>query len=302
MEHLLPLLSTLNLLDAANASDSRSEWSLDRIMLLNLKRTHIFPWVRCAIAAAVGVTPGGSLPPLLFQQETESIYDQIGSLLEGMPKNTWLRFEYAVLVKDGYSGGSRVASVVEDAQMFRTRAYMLQSLPQPMPLPHYRSNDGASHRAWTSFPANVVATLLRKSANRRIVNERGVVGVLRKFAATVNIVEFTADTPVKNQLEAMSSTTILVSTHTSGLANAMFLPPGAVVIELIQRNWVWANLDQVFRDHTRSLGDVHHFAWRATKKEHVRYIRPRDEERFGSDDWAGEKVQVQCSTVFSCCC
>jgi len=44
----------------------------------------------------------------------------------------------------------------------------------------------------------------------------------------------------------MASTGLLVSAHTSQLANAQFLPPGAAVLELIQRNW-FSPLDRSFK-------------------------------------------------------
>jgi len=63
----------------------------------------------------------------------------------------------------------------------------------------------------------------------------------------VRVVEFDEGTPFTEQLRAMAATGVLVSVHTSNLANAQFLPPGRAVIELIQRNWVWHNLDRSFQ-------------------------------------------------------
>ena len=59
--------------------------------------------------------------------------------------------------------------------------------------------------------------------------------------------EFNATTPFKEQLEILASTVVLISVHTSNLANAPFLQPGSAVIELIQRNWIWHNLDRSFQ-------------------------------------------------------
>ena len=63
----------------------------------------------------------------------------------------------------------------------------------------------------------------------------------------VRVVEFNASTPFREQLEVMASTAVLVSVHTSNLANAQFLQPGSAVVELIQRNWIWHNLDRSFQ-------------------------------------------------------
>ena len=45
----------------------------------------------------------------------------------------------------------------------------------------------------------------------------------------------------------MADTGVLVSVHTSNLANAPFLSPGAAVVEVLQRNWAWHNLDRSFQ-------------------------------------------------------
>ena len=67
------------------------------------------------------------------------------------------------------------------------------------------------------------------------------------------MVEFDEGTPFREQLAAMAGTGVLVSVHTSNLANAQFLPPGRAVVELLQRNWVWHNLDRSFQARARGL-------------------------------------------------
>ena len=73
-----------------------------------------------------------------------------------------------------------------------------------------------------------------------------------------------------------------VQTHTSNLANTVFLPPGAAVVELIQRFWYWMSLDKSFKDQTDQLADVHHFAWRAFDATQTVYLDERDEKRCGA--------------------
>ena len=63
----------------------------------------------------------------------------------------------------------------------------------------------------------------------------------------VRVAEFNASTPFASQLAAMAATSVFVSVHTSNLANAQFLQPGAAVVELLQRHWVWDNLDRSFQ-------------------------------------------------------
>ena len=70
-EHLAPLVSALRL-DPGFGSPP------DRVLLLQLKRAHAFEWVRAVLAAALGLLPGGRhLPPIYFQQEVNSVWDQI---------------------------------------------------------------------------------------------------------------------------------------------------------------------------------------------------------------------------------
>lgn len=56
----------------------------------------------------------------------------------------------------------------------------------------------------------------------------------------VRVVEFGEGATFQEQLRVMGSTDVYLSVHTSNLANALFLPPGAVVVEILQRNWAWA--------------------------------------------------------------
>ena len=63
----------------------------------------------------------------------------------------------------------------------------------------------------------------------------------------VRVVEFNSTTSFHEQLQVIASTGVFISVHTSNLANAQFLPPGAAVFEIIQRNWCWENLDRSFQ-------------------------------------------------------
>jgi hypothetical protein len=61
------------------------------------------------------------------------------------------------------------------------------------------------------------------------------------------VVEFNSSTTFREQVETMAGTGVYISVHTSNLANAQFLAPGSAVVELIQKNWIWHNLDQSFK-------------------------------------------------------
>lgn len=272
LEHLLPTLSVLR----------EEGMAPDRVVILHLKRTHVGEWVRAALAASLNTPPGGALPPVYFQEETPSMFRQIGQGLEGGAAGGWTAFERALFVKDQNSKGKRVALTPEDAAAFSDRAYRLHGLRPPRPAPW------AGLRRPAGPPRTI--TLFRKSSNRRIVNEDELVAALEEFGAPITVLEFTEATPMAAQLAAMAATGLLVSAHTSALANAAFLPPGAAILELIHLNWVW--LDRSFKVQSDARGDLHHWAWRATEPAHARYIHPRDEQRFGGQEWAGDNVRI----------
>lgn len=179
------------------------------------------------------------------------------------------------MTKDIVLGGKKTAFMSQDAKLFRESMHRIYG------------------NTLTAANSNqkIRITLLHKSANRRILNKDAVITLLSTYGK-VDEVEFTENVTMGEQLKKMADTDILVSTHTSGLANSVFLPPGAVVIELVHRNWAWDNLDKSFLIQTRMLGDVHHFTWRAVAKSEGPYINPDDERRFGSDAWMNQKVKL----------
>ncbi len=61
---------------------------------------------------------------------------------------------------------------------------------------------------------------------------------------------------------------------------------GSVVLELLPYNWEWRGVSTIYRNITASLGDVHHFAWRAQSAKHAAYEGP-DDARYG--EWTHEE-------------
>ncbi|KAL4450135.1 hypothetical protein ABPG77_010804 [Micractinium sp. CCAP 211/92] len=244
-----------------------------QFMQLHLKRAHMMEWVRANLATALGVGPNRDLPPIMWQQEVDQIVKQMGAPLEGYSPSTWVAFDRVLVVKDIYTGGVRTFLSREDAHLYRKMLYAQYGLPPPKlrkPLPR-------------------TITFQRKRANRRVVNEPELLSMLREFGE-VRVVEFNASTPFREQLEVMASTTVLVSVHTSNLANSQFMQPGSAVFEIIQRNWFWHGLDKSFQVQTAMMGDIHHYALRCRHANETVYIEERDRHRFG--DWE----PLQCNT------
>lgn len=48
-----------------------------QFMLLHLKRVHLMEWARAVMSVALGVKANADLPPMLMQQETDSVWTQI---------------------------------------------------------------------------------------------------------------------------------------------------------------------------------------------------------------------------------
>ena len=51
---------------------------------------------------------------------------------------------------------------------------------------------------------------------------------------------------------------------------------------------------------TEQMGDIHHYAWRARRRNQTAYIAPRDGERFGT--WTRDQCATEdCVEVRRCC-
>jgi len=65
---------------------------------------------------------------------------------------------------------------------------------------------------------------------------------------------------------------------------------GAAVVELLPYNWEWRGISQVYANVTRSLGDVHHFAWRAGSPQWA--VFGEGEERYAA--WSAQECSSRC--------
>lgn len=61
---------------------------------------------------------------------------------------------------------------------------------------------------------------------------------------------------------------------------------GAVVLELLAYNWEWKGISEVYFNATSSVGDIHHFGWRA---KHPRWAQYLDEDEARYAHWTPEE-------------
>ena len=277
LEYLLPLMSARRL-EGLDASPP------EMVIVMHLKRVFVFEWARAALGAAFGrdLTKTGAaglgsaagidtetrtLPfPLIFQKETSSVWNQIGQRLEGVGDDEWVCFEKVIVAKDVIDDGPRTAFMdeggVQDARRFRQQMWNMYNVVR-------------SNRTDGTGTGKKRITLLHKSANRRIRNRASLRGMLAEFGE-VNEVELTEAVPMASQIRIIANTDILVSTHTSGLANAVFLPPGALVVELRHRNFL-EDMERTFEMQIKSLMDVRWIGWKAMD---IVYLHEDDERKF----------------------
>jgi len=64
------------------------------------------------------------------------------------------------------------------------------------------------------------------------------------------------------------------------------------VLELLAYNWEWKGISEVYVNVTSSVGDIHHFAWRAKHPRHAQYIDV-DEARYAH--WTAEECSSRCA-------
>lgn len=77
------------------------------------------------------------------------------------------------------------------------------------------------------------------------------------------------------------------------------------MLELLPYNWEWKGISQVYHNVTTTVGDIHHFAWRA---KHPRWAQYVDEDEARYAHWTAEECSSRSPTAFpglltvpSCC-
>ncbi|TVU22202.1 hypothetical protein EJB05_31884, partial [Eragrostis curvula] len=75
--------------------------------------------------------------------------------------------------------------------------------------------------------------LIHRGHYRRLVNEQEVAGAAATAGFDAVVMELRGDTPVGDQARVVNSFDVLMGLHGAGLTNAVFLPPGGVLIQVV---------------------------------------------------------------------
>lgn len=73
----------------------------------------------------------------------------------------------------------------------------------------------------------------------------------------------TPEASMGTHLAVAATSGVLIGRHSSVMASSIFMQPGSAVFELLPFKWEWANISMLYYNITQSMGDIHHFAWRA---------------------------------------
>ncbi|BDA48143.1 hypothetical protein COCOBI_11-4020 [Coccomyxa sp. Obi] len=267
MEALLPVYNILRQ-GAWKQALPGGRGVIDTVIFVNLRRTDLagldWVWEMVKLAVAPALPPGKDIPRILF-------YDD----LDHMDKASWLVLEAALVATDRYGreDGRNGFAEAEFGREFREAAFRLHGLQPP--------TEGILPRT---------ITLLSAVQGEEVVNMNELLSALQDIGHTLGLAvrpyTATARAPFESYLSVMARTGVLVSRHGPLLANSIFLPPGAVVMELLPYNWEWKGISKIYVNLTRSLGDAHHLAWRATHPKWAVYSNA-DQARYA--EWTPEE-------------
>lgn len=142
---------------------------------------------------------------------------------------------------------------------------------------------------------------IEKRAHPAALLQYEVMAMLWQVAATygwkVRPLTITNAAPFASHVTAMSETGILMARHGPSIADAVFLPAGAAVYELLPYNWEWRQISELYRNITRSGGELHHYAWRANAAKWANYPT-LDDERYST--WTAAECVSRCACCSSC--
>lgn len=248
--------------EAQDAGASEAPLHISAVIFPNLRREQVsgLTWVMDMLRLVLrpGLKAARAMPRVLFFDE-----------LEALNATSWLNFERVLMVHSRYSqrDGRSGFAAPQHAQAFRELAYEAANVSMGGP-------------AWEAGVAPPVITYLMAMNHEPVVNSGEVLAALREVGDALGMAvrpySVTPGAAFPSFVSAMAKTGVLVARHGPLLANAVFLPPGALVLELLPYNWEWHGISEIYLNLTRSVGTLHHFAWKANSSEWVMYLEKED--------------------------
>ncbi len=230
--------------------------------------------------------------------------------LENTPLDSWLGFEKILHVYTRYSthlhkrnnnkDNKGFFASAEIAEKFRLAVHKATGIPQPVsgaPVPltitYLMPTDSsgvtnnkdvldtlqhAAAAAATAAAATATATAAASGAKTEIQGESS--NIVKKSIA-VRPYSPTPSVPLASLVAVMSRTRLLIGRHAPLLANAAFLPPGAVVVEILPYNWNSGGRSEIYKNLTASrtsysTDSIVHVAWRAPSGDWMQYESDED--------------------------
>lgn len=286
---------------------------LSNVVLPNLNK-YFNSWISNVMAIAWG--PGGATPSSGGTHQPNLI-DYAS--LDGLDKLGWALFQDVVVVQDRYTHPERKSGFLNPEHGDLWRYDGCDRWVSPTFVPSFASPQlGHDFRAAgyvrSRFPAprgwvpgsgvpplpEFLTLLVAADEDPGVENEAELSEALRVVAREVGLkfrsVSLTPDASFPSHLDTAATSAVIVARHAPILASSVFLPPGAMVLELLPFKWEWHKISMMYYNMTQSIGDIHHFAWRPTNVEAAVYRESyarRYKDWFPGECHAKECLQVQ---------
>lgn len=232
------------------------------VIIRNLLKKDVqkYPWIMELLSVAVkpaALFHKGLKPKLWFIQDIGRDFQQ------------WVGFQRVILLKRDKKilKGDENRNIFvsrEIARSFREdvrKEFNVSFASPPRDITLILSADDAG-----IFNAGEVLRLLHGYKNRL----GGRAFYVRPYSPTLGV-------PIESFARRMAQTRILVARHTSHLGYSLFLQPGSIVIELLPRNYDSFDSFYIYRELSRSMGDILHWVVPANGSDAAVFQSERDE-------------------------
>lgn len=277
MEILTPIFSHLT----TGNKTSQQQKGITTVVFPNIRSRDIetSPWIMQVLILTLANSPETSITVSRNDSEPRFLFLED---LQYANQTKWLCFQQVLHVysRHDHPNGSREVGFTSPhvAAAFRKKALSFANLPAPS--------------SSTTPPRTI--TYLMSADSDSILNNGDVLKTLHSVAAQSGFIvrpySPSSLVPLHSFVSVMSRSGILVTRHGHLLANAVFLPRGSVIVELLPCNWEVDGVSDAFFHLIRTVGVVSHLAWRAPSTDFMSYALPED-KRYST--WTPEECSSE---------